>query len=37
MSFAHQLKQEIYEARPTERELRLAQAYGLLLFSKGFS
>ncbi|WP_312644459.1 DNA-binding protein WhiA [Hydrogenoanaerobacterium sp.] len=37
MSFAQQLKQEIYEARPTERELKIAQAYGLLLFSKNFS
>lgn len=37
MSFAHKLKQEIYEARPVERELQIAQAYGLLLFSKNFS
>ncbi len=37
MSFAQQLKQEIYEARPMEREEQIAQAYGLLLFSKNFS
>lgn len=37
MSFAHELKQEIYEARSTAREQQLAQAYGLLLFSKNFS
>lgn len=37
LSFAHRLKQEIYEARPSARELQIAQAYGLLLFSKHFT
>ena len=37
MTFAYGLKEEIYKCRPSVRGLRLAQTYGLLLFSRSFS
>ncbi|MEG0271636.1 MAG: DNA-binding protein WhiA [Hydrogenoanaerobacterium sp.] len=37
MSFAHELKEEICRIAPTSHEEKIAQAYGLLLFSKNFS